>query len=293
MTDMNISDALTSYTAELVEIMQEVRAKLQRVKDIKAEIDKLKQVETKTTKTTKNTDKNNKISCVCGCTINKTSWYSHIKTKKHLKKLEEVNKVEEVKEEVKEVVEKINTKIDEETDDDDEDNIHDHHVDKEINNIKEIFYKGLYVRNYEHQKFLDISIRNAIHKNYKINKKYKLYQQDIYDILDEHLETYPINYNEQTKTKEQIIEQVLNAKLFSGVPNHYCIKDSDVKQFKKIISNHIYADYADMMNRRVNMVLVRDHFKQTVIEAFTEHRYKYGVDDDKIREYITTIRTIE
>jgi hypothetical protein len=81
--------------------------------------------------------------------------------------------------------------------------------------------------------------------------------------------------------------------LFSGVPNHYCIKDSDVKQFKKIISNHIYADYADMMNRRVNMVLVRDHFKQTVIEAFTEHRYKYGVDDDKIREYITTIRTIE
>jgi len=42
MTDMNISDALTSYTVELVEIMQEVRAKMQRVKDIKAEIDKIK-----------------------------------------------------------------------------------------------------------------------------------------------------------------------------------------------------------------------------------------------------------
>ena len=62
---------------------------------------------------------------------------------------------------------------------------------------------------------------------------------------------------------------------------------------KKVISNHIYADYADMMNRHVNIVLVRDHFKQLVIEAFTHHRYKYGVDDDKIREYITTIRTME
>ena len=48
--------------------------------------------------------------------------------------------------------------------------IYDHHVDHEFNNIKEIFYHGLYVRNYEHQKVLDISLRNAIHKNYKINK---------------------------------------------------------------------------------------------------------------------------
>ena len=78
---MNFSDVLTSYTAEIVDIMQEVRAKMQRVQEIKAEIDKLKQVETKTTKTTTN---NNKISCACGCTINKSSWYSHIKTKKHL-----------------------------------------------------------------------------------------------------------------------------------------------------------------------------------------------------------------
>jgi len=288
---MNFSDALTSYTVELVDIMQEVKAKMQRVNEIKSEIAKL-------TKTTKTIDNNNKISCKCGCTINKNSWYNHIKTKKHLKLLEEVNKVEEVKEEVKveevkEEVKEVVEEIDEETDDDDDDVIYDHHVDNEINNIKEIFYNGLYVRNYEHQNFLDISLRNAIHKNYKINKKYKLYQQDIHDILDEHLETYPINYNEQTKTKEQIIEQVLNARLFSGVPNHCCIKDSDMKHFKKAISNIIYADYADMMNRRVNMVLVRDHFKQAVIEAFTAHRYKYGVDDTKIREYITTTRAMD
>ncbi len=89
----------------------------------------------------------------------------------------------------------------------------------------------MYVRNYEHQKYLDISLRNAFHKNYKINKKYKLYQRDIDNILDEHLEIYPIKYDEQTKTKEQIIEQVLNARMFSGVPNHYFIKDSDMKHF--------------------------------------------------------------
>jgi hypothetical protein len=66
--------------------------------------------------------------------------------------------------------------------------IHDQHVDKEINHIKEIFYEGLYIRNYEHQNFLDISIRNAI-------------------------------------------------------------------------STIIFPDYADMMNRFVDMVLVRDHYK--------------------------------
>jgi hypothetical protein len=37
MTDVNFSAALTSYTAEIVDIMQEVRAKMQRVQEIKAE----------------------------------------------------------------------------------------------------------------------------------------------------------------------------------------------------------------------------------------------------------------
>jgi poly-D-alanine transfer protein DltD len=110
---MNFSDTLTSYTAEIVDIMQEVQAKMQRVQEIKTEIDKLKQVETKITKPTKATTNNNKITCECGCTINKSSWYSHIKTKKHLKKLEEVNKVEEVKPEVAKIVD-----TNDETDDD-------------------------------------------------------------------------------------------------------------------------------------------------------------------------------
>ncbi len=70
MTNMTFSDALTSYTAEPVDIMQEVYAKMQRVNEIKSEIDKLKQVETKATKTTKATENYNKITCECGCTIN-------------------------------------------------------------------------------------------------------------------------------------------------------------------------------------------------------------------------------
>ncbi len=41
--------------------------------------------------------------------------------------------------------------------------------------------------------------------NYKINKIYKLSREEINNILDEHLEMYPIKYNEQTKTKYEII----------------------------------------------------------------------------------------
>jgi len=70
----------------------------------------------------------------------------------------------------------------------------------------------------------------------------------------------------------------------------YCVH---CLQYCSVPDSQMSQMYADMMNRRVNMVLVRDHFKQAVIEAFTEHRYKYGVDDTKIREYITTTRAMD
>ena len=73
------SDALSSYMAEIVDIMQEVQQKMQRVKEIKAEMDKLKKADVKPKATTTN----NKITCECGCIINKSSWYTHFKTKKH------------------------------------------------------------------------------------------------------------------------------------------------------------------------------------------------------------------
>ncbi len=47
------------------------------------------------------------------------------------------------------------------------------------------------------------------------------------------------------------------------------------------ISTILFSDYADMMNRFVDIVLVRDHYKPIVIEAFSDHRAKYGVDDTK------------
>ena len=83
---MNKSDTLSSYMSEMVNILQEMAVKMQRVKEIKAEMEKLKQVETKSkaTKVTTTTN-NNKIVCECGCKINKSSWYTHIKTKKHEK----------------------------------------------------------------------------------------------------------------------------------------------------------------------------------------------------------------
>ena len=37
---MNKTDALSSYMAEIVDIMQEVQQKMQRVKETKAEMDK-------------------------------------------------------------------------------------------------------------------------------------------------------------------------------------------------------------------------------------------------------------
>ncbi len=81
--------------------------------------------------------------------------------------------------------------------------------------------------------------------------------------------------------------------MFSGVSNLYFIKGSDLKHFKKAISVYIYPDYADMMHRFVDMVLVRDHYKQLVIKGFSDHKAKYGVDDAKIRKYLTIIKIME
>ena len=67
---MNKFDALSNYMTEMTDIMQEIAVKMQRVKEIKAEMDKMKQVQTKTkaTKVTSTTG-NNKITCECGCKI--------------------------------------------------------------------------------------------------------------------------------------------------------------------------------------------------------------------------------
>ena len=260
---MNKFDALSSYMAEMVDIMQEMAVKMQRVKEIKAEMDKLKQVETKTkaTKVTSTTN-NNKITCECGCKISKSSWYTHIKTKKHEKLLNKASKAEEKQEQIKEVHDD-----DYENDDhDDEKTIDDNQVDKVLNQIKERFYKGLYVSHYEHQNYLDINNRMTIHKHYDTYKDYKLIDREINNILNEHLETYPNKVSKYTKSKDEILDQILKAKLWKGIPVNYCISDKDMKRFKRVILNHVYCEYADMTNRNKPMELVRESYKLLVIK---------------------------
>ena len=200
---MNKIDALTSYMAEIVDIMQEVQQKMQRVNEIKAEMEKLKKVETKATKVTNTTS--NKITCECGCKINKSSWYTHVKTKKHEKLLNQVPKIVEVKEEENpkptEEIKEIHDDDYENDDHDDDKIIDDNEVDKSINKIKEMFYKGMYVYHYEEQKILDNSIRTTIHKHFDTHKDYKLPEREIKNILNEHLETYPIKINKSIKSK--------------------------------------------------------------------------------------------
>ena len=60
-----------------------------------------------------------------------------------------------------------------------------------------------------------------------------------------------------------------------------------MKHFKKVILNEVYCEYADMMNSEKPLALVRESYKLSVVKAFTEHKNKYGLDKDKIEEYIT------
>ncbi len=59
-----------------------------------------------------------------------------------------------------------------------------------------------------------------------------------------------------------------------------------MKHFKRVILNDVYNEYADMMNRDKPLELVRDSYKLSVKKAFTEHKDKYGLDKEKIEEYI-------
>ena len=132
----------------------------------------------------------------------------------------------------------------------------------------------------------------SIHKHYDTYKDYKLIDREINNILNEHLETYPIKKNEQTKSKEEILDQILKAKLWKGIPVNYCITDKDMKHFKRVILNDVYCEYADMMNSYKPMELVRESYKLSVIKAFTEHKDKYGLDKTKIEEYIYLNKTM-
>ena len=96
-----------------------------------------------------------------------------------------------------------------------------------------MFYKGLYVQHYENQNLLDISIKNSIHKHFDTNKEDKLLDREIKNIFNEHLEIYPTKLNKKTKTKDEISDQILKARLWNGIPVNYCFRDKDMDHFKK------------------------------------------------------------
>ena len=62
---------------------------------------------------------------------------------------------------------------------------------------------------------------------------------------------------------------------------NYCITDKDTTHFKRVILNDVYCEYADMMNSDEPLALVRESYKLLVVNAFTDHREKYGLDKDK------------
>ena len=87
--------------------------------------------------------------------------------------------------------------------------------------------------------------------------------------------------------KMKILDQILKARLWNGIPVNYCFSDKDIKHVKKVILNEVYCDYADMMNRDKPMELVRDYYKLSVVKAFTDHKDKYGIDSEKIEQYLS------
>ena len=60
-----------------------------------------------------------------------------------------------------------------------------------------------------------------------------------------------------------------------------------MKHFKKVILNEVYCDISNMMNRNKPMELVRERFKFSEAKAFTEHKDKYGIDREKIEQYLS------
>ena len=47
-----------------------------------------------------------------------------------------------------------------------------------------------------------------------------------------------------------------------------------------------------MMNSEKPLALVRESYKLSVVKAFTDHKDKYGLDKDKIEEYIYLNKTM-
>ena len=45
------------------------------------------------------------------------------------------------------------------------------------------------------------------------------------------MEIYPIKLNEKSKSKDEILDQILKASLWNGIPVNYCFRYKDIKHF--------------------------------------------------------------
>jgi hypothetical protein len=265
---------------EMLELLQDVEAKMQRIHEIKAKMQALKPAKETKCKT---------ITCTCGCTVACTSLTRHQKTKKHADLLaakpitpkpvvETVKKVE-VKAEVKPPIDDSDDEIDE----------RDVIADEVIKNLKKHFYKGLYIENYPDQDLLDKNIRDDMyrifieHPNIKADQILKHHMETIYEGLDIHLDDH--DFKDIAVEKDKFIDHICKNNRQVDTPLIYSL--NNIKQFKQSLSKNLYYDYADMKNRGENDALLKDFLNKTAKELLAAHVSKYGYNENGIKEYLT------
>ena len=293
MTDMN------EMMLEMLELLQEVEAKMQRIHEIKAKFEASKPTkevicsderQRKQENAGASPDafvkKSNTITCSCGCTVVFSSLKRHQKTKKHTDML--AKKPKFIDAQVADIFEdaKKQPKV-----------LYDKYSDEEaydiatevINLVKPLFHKGLYVKNYNGQKNLESCLRTTVDeilaKQPDIRPKQivKDHMKEICETLNEHIETYQIQ--DIAPEKKTFIDGICTKLKACDTPFIYSL--NNITTFKQALSKKMYNDFADMKNRGENHVLLKDFVDETLRQLLAEHVNKYGYNTEGIKEYLS------
>lgn len=281
-----------ALTIELVQLLEEIEVKMNRIKEIKIIVDSQAKTKVK---------KDNMITCVCGCVVCKSSLKRHQLTKKHNDIInKEVTKEVIIKEVVKEEIikEVVKEKIDNDCVVHEEIDFINETVHKLLKHTNQLFYKGLYVSNYKNQNYLNSNLINDIHTilekifNEDKPKDYKdiltIWNKNVYKSLDEHLKEYPIN-NIAVDDKP-FFDSICKLKK-NEIPLKYCL--NNVAKFKESIYKNLYNDYADMKNREVEHILIKDFVSNSVKDLIKKHITKYGINEKDSNEYLLLLQEID
>ena len=290
-----MTDMMNEIMIELLELLQDVDAKMKRVHEIKAKYDSMKKDKP---------IKSNTVTCSCGCTVVFSSLKRHQKTKKHMQLLDKTPDFQKAKAELeqeKPIIDQQQKPVDipypfikqVKKTDIDEDDKNDYYVeitDKLLKHTKEQFYKGMYVKNYQHQQYLEKSLTHNIHEMLDNHSRLpfrdmvKIWHKKMCKSLDEHLETYLIE-DIATEKKVFIDHICKNTKNKCNTPLIYSL--NNIKKFETTLGQKLYNDYADMKNRGENHLLIKDFVCQNLKELLNEHVCKYGYNENGIKEYLT------